>query len=172
VSRINLPQGGNRAAQAGSGGSSPSLLPLVPLELDPCAVQQWMDQRDEWLLALHPKLTARELTDLYTRYVNSPCPITDVLCEIAAHPNTPENILREILRGSDQELHHALAANPNLPSAMLAVLAHSPANDVLEHVIWHPRTPIGELERLARKRRSAVVRRWADEALTQWCRPR
>jgi hypothetical protein len=146
---------------------TPTDLPQAPLELDPCALQEWLEARPEWVISIGRGVSPNELSDVYHRYVSSKCRISAVLCEIAAHPNTPTDILAELHRlgRHDSEIDHALACNPNISESLLVQLAHSPVNAVLEHVIWHPRTPAVEIERLTNYRRSAVVRQWARNAL-------
>jgi hypothetical protein len=149
----------------GGRGSIDDECPYVPLHLPPCEVRDWMDAHAQWTLALDLDMPAAELHALYARFAGSPCPLPEVLSQIAEHPNAPDDLLRELAAPQWAATHAALATNLAAPPDVLASLARSADFVVVEHVAWNPNTPEQELHRLAREAEDPYVRTRAKEAL-------
>lgn len=124
----------------------------APIHLEPCELQEWLDSRSEWILYLDPDMSKEDLRQLYEMHVRSACPNDSVLDEIAAHENTPADILYALSEPQWQCTHLGLTTNPNLPPDILRRLAKSRKWAVREHIAWHRSTPIDALQRLAKSR--------------------
>lgn len=140
-------------------------LEAVPIDLDPCELREWMKTHSSWILSLDDALSPDEIRLLYLRHVESPCPDEGVLSEIAAHPNTPSDVLVELAESKWRGTHLALALNTRLPDRVIRRLARTRRMDVLEHIASNPSTPTDVLKRLARHPKAVVAREIARQSL-------
>ncbi len=152
------------------GASEDKPWPDVPIDMEPCEMRKWMDERLYWALSLPMDMAPEDIQALYRRHVDSPCPVDGILSEIGAHPNTPTEILTELAQPRWRDVHLGLATNPSLPVDVLRRLAKSRRSDVLEHVAWNRKTPADVLEKLARQTKAkeaqaAAMKRlgWSDK---------
>ncbi len=56
-----------------------------------------------------------------------------ILAWLASHPNSPEDVLRDLHRHGTREILVSLAMNRNLPEDMRSALLEHPDEDVREH---------------------------------------
>jgi hypothetical protein len=124
-----------------------------------------MASHDEWVLHPDAGMTGGQLHELFERHVQSPCPSTEVLSEIAEHDHTPFDVLDQLSRPRWRATHRALSTNPNLPLRLVRRLARSDDFDVIDYLARHPAMPLAELRRLARRGSTPAIRRLAQERL-------
>jgi len=67
------------------------------------------------------------------RDAGTPRDALPLLAWLASHPNTPEDILREMGKHASREILVSLAMNRNLPQDMRRALLDHPDQDVREH---------------------------------------
>lgn len=67
------------------------------------------------------------------RDAGTPPQALPLLAWLASHPNTPEDILRELGREGSREVLLSLAMNENLPEDMRRALLDHASEDVREH---------------------------------------
>lgn len=90
-----------------------------------------------------------------------------ILAEVAAHPNTPAEVLENFVYHGDEEIREALASNANAPEEILNKLANDPCPEVKIELLYNPSVPdyvlyaIVENEQENLSVRLAVTENWA-----------
>ena len=89
----------------------------VDVSWSPEVIKKFCETKDNWILALDPKMTAEELRVLYVRQRGAKEFYMGMIAEIAEHPHSPSDILHEIADSylEDIEVRRSLSLNPNLP---------------------------------------------------------
>jgi hypothetical protein len=138
---------------------------LINIKWSPEKIKTFCETKDNWILKLDEDMTAGELKSLYEEHMNSPYCYDGIIAEIAAHNNSPVEVLEAISNSYKEDILSALATNVHLTPKIIKKLSTSHYPEVRIHVLHNKGTPIALVKRIAEKDKNKRVRETAKRIL-------
>ncbi len=118
----------------------------VNISLPPEKLKQFCDENDDWVLALKNNMKPQELRKLFNSHVSSAYYNESILCAIAEHSNTPNDILFKLSQLGDINIMRHIATNPKITEDVFCNLLKTDDYVVLEHLVYNSAMTINNLK--------------------------